>query len=414
MSPRTASRAAAAATDRAVAERRLIEIAAAVAVRREACREEAAALSRAVDWDELAAALAWRRLLPPLGPRLLELSDGAAGPRFEAVVAESVAAARRQAVLLTSVGDLVGMALVAAGVRSAPLKGPRLAESIYGDPGRRLAGDVDVLVDRTDLPTAVAAVEGLGYAAPQDPRDADGLPELHFALSHREERMPPVELHWRIHWYERRFAAARLLPPPEAGADWRPAAADELAALLLFYARDGFVDLRLAADLGAWWDARGAELPPRALADVVAAHPELERALRVAARVSARTVGLPAQGQLDPRPELRTRLAVELANPHPSRGEVQTYAEIGLVDGLLTPRGGAGALLRRQLLVPDEVLRRRDRLTGNRRRRGPFRDGTRLGYAIRLLVRTGVLFFYLLALGRAFWAASARNPRRAS
>src|SRR6201999_4347053 len=139
--------------------------------------------------------------------------------------------------------------------------------------------------------------------------------------------------------------------------------------------RDGFVDLRLAADLGAWWDARGAELPLRSLAEVAAAHPELERALGVALRVSARTVGLPGRGQLDPRPGLRTRLAVELANPHPRRGEVQTYAEIGLVDGLLTPRGGGGALLRRQLLVPEEVLRRRDQLTGNWRRRGPFRDG---------------------------------------
>ncbi|HEY2052362.1 MAG TPA: nucleotidyltransferase family protein [Solirubrobacterales bacterium] len=413
MSPRTASHPPAAPADRAAAERRLIEIAAAVAARREALHEEAAALSLLVDWDRLAAALAWRRLLPPLGPRLLALSDGVAGPEFEAAVEAAVETARRQAVLLSSVGDLAGLALAAAGVRSAPLKGPGLAEAIYGDPGRRLAGDVDLLVDVSDLPAAVAVVEGLGYSAPVDPRDVNGLPELHFALPHREGRMPPVELHWRIHWYERRFASARLLPPAGAGAGWRPAAADELAALLLFYARDGFVDLRLAADLGAWWDARGAELAPAALEEVAVAHPELDRALRISARVAARTVGLPAAEQIDPRPELRARLAVELANPHPRRGEVQTYAEIGLVDGLLTPRGGGGALLRRQLLVPDEVLRRRDQLTG-KGRRGPFRVGTRLGYAVRLLVRAGVLGFYLLALGRAFCAARARKARRAS
>jgi hypothetical protein len=391
---------------------RLIEVAAAVESCREARREEAAHLARLVDWEEMAAALAWRRLLPPLGPRLIALGDGAAGPRFEATVEAAVEAARRQAVLLSSTAALVEMALAAAGVRSAPLKGPRLAEAIYGDPGRRLAGDVDVLVDRADLPTAVGVVEGLGYAPPQDPRDAEGLPELHFSLAHREGRLPPVELHWRIHWYERRFAAERLLPPPAAPPDWRPAAADELTSLLLYYARDGFVDLRLAADLGAWWDRRGGELKPLALARIVADHPELERAVRAAGRVATRTVGMPSAGQLAPRaPSLRGRLAVELANPHPSRGEVQTYAEIGLVDGLLTPRGGGGALVRRQILIPDEVLRRRDELTGNTGRRGPFRTGTRLGHAARLLPRAGVLVFYLLALGRAVRSARARKSR---
>jgi hypothetical protein len=167
-------------------DRRLIEIAVAVRSRREARRAEAAALARRADWDQLAAALAWRRLLPPLGPRLLDLADGAASPRFAAAVEEAVEAARRQAVLLSSTGGLVEMALAAAGVRSAPLKGPRLAEAIYGDPGRRLAGDVDVLVHPDDLRTAVAVVEGLGYDTPEDPQGRDGLPELHFALAHSE------------------------------------------------------------------------------------------------------------------------------------------------------------------------------------------------------------------------------------
>ncbi len=397
------------------AERRLIAIAAGVATRREREREEAAALARRIDWERLAAELAWRRLLPPLGPRLLGLADGGAAPWFEAAVEAALEASRRQAVLLTSAGDLVGLTLAASGIRSAPLKGPWLAEAIYGDPGRRLAGDVDVLVDATDLSASVAAVEALGYTAPEDPRGADGLPELHFALVHAEERLPAVELHWRIHWYERRFAAARLLPPAGAAPGRRPAPADELISLLLFYARDGFLDLRLAADIGAWWDARGAELPPLALEAVLSAHPELDRAVRVAARVAARAVGLPAATLLEPgRPQLRTRLAAELARPHPGRGEVQTYAEIGLVDGLLTPPGGGAELLRRQILIPDEVLRRRDRMTGNSGRRGPFDAGTRLGYAVRLAVRAGVLVLYLRALGGAFRAARARKTRRAS
>ncbi len=50
-----------------------------------------------------------------------------------------------------------------------------------------------------------------------------------------------MELHWRVHWYERSFAHERLLPPTpdDPPQNWRPAPADELAALLLFYAGMG-------------------------------------------------------------------------------------------------------------------------------------------------------------------------------
>jgi hypothetical protein len=32
---------------------------------------------------------------------------------------------------------------------------------------------------------------------------------------------------------------------------------EQLAALLLFYARDGFLGLRFVADIAAWWDRHG-------------------------------------------------------------------------------------------------------------------------------------------------------------
>ena len=106
---------------------------------------------------------------------------------------------------------------------------------------------------------------------PTDYVQDSGLPLLHFVLVHERGELPPVELHWRVHWYEQRFARERLLPPT-AGQEgqWRPAPADELTSLLLFYARDGFIDLRLATDLGAWWDVHGPDLDPGALDEVLA------------------------------------------------------------------------------------------------------------------------------------------------
>src|SRR6201999_2782545 len=98
-------------------------------------------------------------------------------------------------------------------------------------------------------------------------------------LMHGRDELPPVELHWRIHWYERNFAVERLLPPASpASPDWCPEPVDELAALLLFYARDGFIDLRLATDLGAWWDVRGAGVEVGALERLLDTYPALARA----------------------------------------------------------------------------------------------------------------------------------------
>jgi hypothetical protein len=208
-----------------------------------------------------------------------------------------------------------------------------------------------------------------GYDPPVDHVESSGLPRLHFALVHSRGELPPVELHWRVHWYEERFAQERLLPPTAAASpDWRPSPPDELAALLLFYARDGFVDLRLASDLGAWWDAHGDALAPGALAAVLSTYPSLTRAVSAAVLVAHNIVGLPASRTVDcmPKPGVRDRLAARLANPTSSGS--QLYADISLIDGLLAPPGGFGTFLKRQVFPPREVLDEHARHAGRRAR----------------------------------------------
>lgn len=369
------------------AERQLILLAAGTASRREAGRARALELAVRVDWRQLAASLHQRRLLPTLGPRILALCEGRAGDEFPAQVERALAQSRRQGAFLQMISDQVIDALRDAGVPCAPLKGAQLSEALYGDPGRRLASDIDLLVSRDQLQTALAVVRGFGYGPPIDHVDGDGVPQLHFAISHQAEELPPVELHWRIHWYERRFAAERLLPPPGAPPAWRPAAADELAALLLFYARDGFFDLRLATDVGALWDARGEATDSTEFAALLRAYPSLRRPLLAAAVVADRVVGLPSGQLLAAAPKLdpRSRLAVRLAdpNPNPRSRRSQVHAAIGLVDGLLTPRGDFREFVRRQiLLAPDHLDEQAQKLSRSPR--------SRIGHGVRTLARIGV------------------------
>jgi hypothetical protein len=153
--------------------------------------------------------------------------------------------------------------------------------------------------------------------------------------------------------------------------DWRPALADDLAALLLFYARDGFISVRLATDLSAWWDTYGIELPPGALDELLHTYPAFARVVPVAVKVAEKIVGLPAAQIIGDTPKLglRGRTAVRMANPNPHISQSQLYANKGLIDGLLTPSGDFGAFVRRELLPPREVREMQARHGARRRAR---------------------------------------------
>ncbi|HEY6549579.1 MAG TPA: nucleotidyltransferase family protein [Solirubrobacterales bacterium] len=376
-------------TDGSRVESRVILLSAATAARREEMGELIEGQMAGVDWSLLTELLRSQRLLPTLGPRILDFAAGAASQQFARAVAGAIDATRRQDALLQLISAMTMEALADAGISSTALKGPGLGEALYGEAGRRLSSDIDLLVAPEHLGRAVEVVRGLGYAKPTDYVDASGLPLLHFALVHERDELPPVELHWRVHWYETRFARERLLAPSGAG-DWRPAPVDELTALLLFYARDGFTGLRQATDLGAWWDALGAELGPAALAESARSYPALAPALAAALTAAKRTVGFPAERAIGGSVALgaRGRIAVRLADPHPYDSQAQLFAEIGLIDGLLAPPRGLLAFIRRQVAPPAEVIREHV----EKAHRG--RATSTLGYSLRVLGR------YALAMAR--------------
>jgi len=342
-------------------EQELTLLLAGTATARERHHERLLALAASADADALEAFLRRLGLLALLGRRLERLVGDELPERFRAHLAQHVADAQRQGVGQELLTVRVLAALEAAGVRALPLKGPLLGERLHGDAGARLSADVDVLVARDELRRAEAVVCELGWRLepPREPGE-DGLPLLHERLVH-PQGLPDVELHWRVHWYEARFSAA-LLERSAPGADgWLvPRPADELALLLLLYARDGFAGLRLACDLAAWWDRFGAELDGHGVSAQAAAHPATARALATATAVAERLVGLPAERVL-PRAPLAScsRGAVQLVNWPLLGVEEQISANVSLADWLMAPRGEWRALMRRNVLLSRRELRTR-------------------------------------------------------
>jgi hypothetical protein len=76
------------------------------------------------------------------------------------------------------------------GIEVMPLKGPVLAEALYGDRTARQSGDLDLLVESLQFPAAKALLLELGYIA-EPPRRID----FHQAF-HKPNAM--VELHWSL------------------------------------------------------------------------------------------------------------------------------------------------------------------------------------------------------------------------
>ena len=320
------------------------------AARRAELRDRARSALAHADHDRLARELAGRRLLPLVGTRALEAGGDLCPPSFHGHVRRAVTAARARGIAVEAELRRTAALLAEHGIRALALKGPLLAAEAHGDYGLRETDDVDVLVPHSRLHEAADLLAAGGYTRAAEPIRSNGLPDLHLALRHRDR--PAIELHWRVHWYEEAFSAdmlARAEPGPDGLLRARP---DDLAAaLLLFYARDGLYGVRLAADIAAWWDRHGHALPPGFLEGHARSYPALTPALTAAAQATERLTGVPASDWLGSAAARgrRIELATRLADWTQTGDRDQLAANISLADGLLGPRGSAGAFARRQL-----------------------------------------------------------------
>lgn len=312
--------------------------------------ERIRALSRSADARLFLATAAGQRIEGLALARLEELAarDLAAEAGWRRAEAESQA--RRLALAFEVTADHVLENLESAGVPALALKGTWLARLLYGDPSLRRSTDIDVLVRPGQLGEAVEAARALGYGPPAGGGPRGRLPDLHLVLRH-PAGLPPLELHRRVHWLEESFSLGVLDRSLLYEGRRRARPVDEVAMLLLFYARDGFAGLRLAADLGAAADAFELELPPGALQPLLAENPALGAAWGAALRTAARTVGFPAGRLAGVVPGGRRVAGASRLGNWALRGDLdQAAANVSAVNGLLAPAGGLRAWAARDLL----------------------------------------------------------------
>jgi putative nucleotidyltransferase-like protein len=320
--------------------------------RRERAAGRIAELAARVDQDALAAVLTEQRVLVLAGTRLVETHPVAVTTLFRQRLDGATTVARARALGFSAVTGSIVEALERASIQAVALKGPALAGELYGDEALRDYADVDILVALADLDRAAAVTRALGWTE-ADP-SAGKLPRLHRLLHHPDGCLPVVELHWRIHWYEARFAQVLLDRSRVCDGLRQLHYLDQLAALLLFYARDGFAGLRYAADIAAWWDRHGSPAVPARLEGLMAEHPALAAPWCAALVAAVGVGGLPDEAALAGcrARSRRSQIAARLANWDLNGDADQIQANIALMDGLLAPQRGLGAFLRRQLFWP--------------------------------------------------------------
>jgi hypothetical protein len=132
-----------------------------------------------------------------------------------------------------------------AGIPAVPLKGPCLAERLYGSAALRVSRDLDLLVSQSNLPQAEAVLAALGFVP--------GAPDHYQRPWRRETTM--VELHHDVENplafnFHVESALHRVRPATFQGEPtWLLAPEDELLFLCLHAVRHRFDRLSLVLDL---------------------------------------------------------------------------------------------------------------------------------------------------------------------
>jgi len=344
----------------------------ATAARRAAHRAELDRLLARVDPERLAAVLAGQRVLALAGGRAVAWSPRCLGEHFLTCVDAARQSNRRAAIAVELHTLRVLSRLQVAGIAAVPLKGPRMAATLHGEVEARSCFDVDLLVAPEHLEEAVRVAVSDGYGRPHEWGRLRDRPKLHYRLEHPGGLLPPLELHWRIDWYGAAFSGHLLERARGQPIEGRQVdGAEQLAALLVFYARDGFQGLRLAADIAGWWDRFGDAGLDGVLDPLAAAFPSIAHVLDAASGVCQRLVGVPARALRAggvPR-RRRTLVAQRLVNWRLRGSTDQLQADVTLVDWLLVPPGGQRAYAQRWLWPEPYVIRRSHELPPDSRSR---------------------------------------------
>lgn len=170
-------------------------------------REAEALLSGALDWALVLARLGEQGVYPLAGRNLATLGwRGVPAATRQALESGGRVNALHNHLLLDDLSSVLRL-LHAEGIPAIPLKGPALAESLYGDAALRSCSDLDLLVRRADVGRAWPLLEGAGWRPAEAyrvaPRDVGLLVEsnIEYAFVRRRGELSSVlEMHWDLAW----------------------------------------------------------------------------------------------------------------------------------------------------------------------------------------------------------------------
>ncbi|HVZ41646.1 MAG TPA: nucleotidyltransferase family protein [Candidatus Kapabacteria bacterium] len=153
------------------------------------------------DWEGVLRFAHRHRLVPMLHHRLQAAGTPDLPDSFREAVCRQAEANARNNLLLS--GELVGaLALLGRnGVKALPLKGPFLAQELYGSLSMRSYSDIDLLVRAADASRSIDLLRGIGYQPRPELTAAAEAAYLRYEYDRSMENTANgahLELHWRL------------------------------------------------------------------------------------------------------------------------------------------------------------------------------------------------------------------------
>lgn len=194
--------------------------------------EYLASLSRE-DWEAIEAAAHVQGLTLLLHDRLAGATPFVPGAVHVNLHSAYLKATARNMVMLHHAAAML-KALRGRGLEVIVLKGLYLAETVHAGIGSRIFDDIDLLLHRSDLPTALEEMQRMGYELSTWYDPSDPNPDLKHIPPLVKQDAPIVELHWTILEEEEPFTIdveglwARSVPADIAGVDARRLRVEDL------------------------------------------------------------------------------------------------------------------------------------------------------------------------------------------
>lgn len=160
-----------------------------------------------IDWERFVSLVTRHSVSPLVAAAIDELDNGTVPTPVRTTLEKRTAhIARRNLRLLQEVGTLCE-SLRESGIRVIPYRGPVLASLVYADIARRPFGDLDLLVDRADIPAIRAHLLEAGYEPAYEFDSTTALSpaqeyayqrvEREYSFEHAGDDIE-VELHWKL------------------------------------------------------------------------------------------------------------------------------------------------------------------------------------------------------------------------